>query len=144
MSNSEIVIKWAFERVFNGSAKPTKAIHSSLKATILVLAGVEVSLSGPMHSQKKQVLLRDKIFEQSKAYISTQMIANGIPVLPYVTTNLLKSADIFEKTEWKISTTTDTTWRSYQLEVKDLRNNILPLWDALVKLVDKGDRKSVV
>ena len=66
------------------------------------------------------------------------MIANGIPVLPYVTTNLLKSADIFEKTEWKISTTTDTTWRSYQLEVKDLRNNILPLWDALVKLVGKG------
>ena len=138
MTNSEIVIKWAFERVFNGSVKLTKAIHSSLKATILVLAGVEVSLSGPMHSKTKQVLLRDKIFEQSKAFINTQMIANGIPVLPYVTTNLLKSADIFEKTEWKISTTTDTTWRSYQLEVKDLRNNILPLWDALVKLVGKG------
>ena len=93
MTNSEIVIKWAFERVFNGSVKLTKAIHSSLKATILVLAGVEVSLSGPMHSKTKQVLLRDKIFEQSKAFISTQMIANGIPVLPYVTTNLLKSAD---------------------------------------------------
>ena len=103
MTNSEIVIKWAFERVFNGSVKLTKAIHSSLKATILVLAGVEVSLSGPMHSKTKQVLLRDKIFEQSKAFISTQMIANGIPVLPYVTTNLLKSANIFEKTEWKIS-----------------------------------------
>ena len=71
------------------------------------------------------------------------MIANGIPVLPYVTTNLLKSADIFEKTEWKISTTTDTTWRSYQLEVKDLRNNILPLWDALVKLVGKGADGSI-
>ena len=87
MSNSEIVIKWAFERVFNGNVKLTKAIHSSLKATILVLAGVEVSLSGPMHSKTKQVLLRDKIFEQSKAFISTQMIANGIPVLPYVTPN---------------------------------------------------------
>ena len=105
-----------------------------------MLAGVEVSLSGPMHSKTKQVLLRDKISEQSKAFISTQMIANGIPVLPYVTTNLLKSADIFEKTEWKISTTTDTTWRSYQLEVKDLRNNILPLWGCSSKTGRQGGR----
>ena len=46
MSNADIVLKWAFDRLLNGATKVTKAIHSSLKATILVLAGVEVSISG--------------------------------------------------------------------------------------------------
>ena len=53
MSYAEIVLKWAFERVLGGATKVTKAVHSCLKATILVLAGVEVSISGSMRASVK-------------------------------------------------------------------------------------------
>ena len=113
MSNAEVVIKWAFDNVFNGSTKITKAIHTALKSTILVLAGLEVSQSGSMHALTKFSLLRDKILEQADAFIKTHIAGNGVPTQLFVTTKLLRSADISMKKEWKISTTAETTWRSY-------------------------------
>ena len=63
MSSADIVLKWAFEKVFSGSTKITKLIHSCLKATILLLAGLEVSIAGSMHAVVNHRLLRDKIME---------------------------------------------------------------------------------
>ena len=40
MSSANIVLKCAFEKVFTGSTKITKAIHSCLKAKILQLPEV--------------------------------------------------------------------------------------------------------
>ena len=48
MSNADIVLKWVFDRMLGGATKVTKAVHSCLQATILVLACVEVSISGSM------------------------------------------------------------------------------------------------
>lgn len=71
MSYAEIVLKWAFERVLGGATKVTKAVHSCLKATILVLAGGEVSISGSMRASVKHGLLRDYTMEQSAAFVAT-------------------------------------------------------------------------
>ena len=101
MSNAEIVIEWAFDRVFSGSLKTTKAIHSALKNTILCFAGVEVSISGNVSANTMQVMLRDKIVEQYEAFIKVHITENQIFVPPFVTTNLLKSADIAEKKDGK-------------------------------------------
>lgn len=93
MLKAEVLIKWAFDRVFDGSTKISKAIHSALKSTILVLAGVEVSISGSMHAATKHVMLRYKILEQADALNHTHTNENQILVQPFVTTNLW-SADI--------------------------------------------------
>ena len=144
LSNAEIVIKWPFDKVFSGSLKTTKAIHSALKAihsasyTILCLAGVEVSISGSVYANAKHAMLRDKIVEQYEAFIKVHITENQIFVPPFVTTNLLKSADIAEKKDWKISITNNTTWRAYQKVVKEFRNDILPLWESLIRIVGKG------
>ena len=120
MSSADIVLKWAFEKVFTGSTKITKLIHSCLKATILLLAGLEVSIAGSMHAVVKHRLLRDKIMEQSEAFVKTYTSDKRIPLPTYVTCNLLRSADIAQKKDWKIAIDSETTWRSYQNEVKDL------------------------
>ena len=73
----------------------------------------------------KHGLLRDKIMEQSAAFVSTYMTEYGIIVPSFVTCNLLRSADLAGKKEWKITTDSDTTWRAYQSEVKDIRNQII-------------------
>ena len=52
MSNADIVLKWAFDRLLNGATKVTKAIHSSLEATILVLAGLEEEERGTIKYSK--------------------------------------------------------------------------------------------
>ena len=128
MSSADIVLKWAFEKVFTGSTKITKLIHSCLKATILLLAGLEVSIAGSMHAVVKHRLLRDKIMEQSEAFVKTYTSDKRIPLPTYVTCNLLRSADIAQKKDCKIAIDSDTTWRSYQNEVKEFRNKVLPLW----------------
>ena len=63
MSNAEIVIKGAFDRVFSGSPKTTKAIYSALKSTILCLAGVELFIFGSEYANTKHIMLRDRIVE---------------------------------------------------------------------------------
>ena len=63
--------------------------------------------------------------EQSAAFVSTYMTEYGIIVPSFVTCNLLRSADLAGKKEWKITTDSDTTWRAYQSEVKDIRNKII-------------------
>ena len=88
MSNAEIVIKWAFDRVFSGNLKTTKAIHSALKSTILCLAGVEVSTSGSVNANTMHVMLRDKIVEQYEAFIKVHMTESQIFVPSFVMTNL--------------------------------------------------------
>ena len=88
MSNAEIVIKWAFDRVFSGSLKTTKAAHSALKSTILCLAGVEVSTSGSVNANTMHVMLRDKIVEQYEAFIKVHMTESQIFVPSFVMTNL--------------------------------------------------------
>ena len=64
------------------------------------------------------------------------MTENQIFVPPFVTTNLLKSADIAEKKDCKTSITNDTTWRAYPKVVKELTNDILPLWE--IRILGKG------
>lgn len=71
-----------------------KAIHSCLKATILVLTSLEVSLARSMHAVMKHRLLRDSIMEQSDAFAKNCMTEKRISVPSYVTCNLLRSADI--------------------------------------------------
>ena len=41
MFNADIVLKWAYDRVLGVATKVSKAVHSCLKATIIVLVGVE-------------------------------------------------------------------------------------------------------
>ena len=45
-------MKWAFDKLLNGATKVTKAFHSSLKATILVLAGGEEEERGTIKHSK--------------------------------------------------------------------------------------------
>ena len=45
-----------------------KVIHLCLKATILVLAGLELFIAGSMRSILGHRLLRDKIIEQNQAF----------------------------------------------------------------------------
>ena len=96
-----------------------------------------------MRASDKYVKLREKVREQATAFIEKYVEGNNYPVPPYLTTNLLLSSDMFQKKEWKISHTTDTTWRSYQGEVKEMRNNVLPLWDSVVKLSERSANGSV-
>ena len=78
------------------------------------------------------------MMEQSAAFVSTYTTEYGIIVPSFVTCNLLRSADLAGKKEWKITTDSDTTWRAYQSEVKDIRKKIIPLWDALVRLTGES------
>ena len=63
--------------------------------------------------------------EQSAAFVSTYMTEYVIIVPSFVTYNLLRSVDLAGKKEWKITTDSDTTWRAYQSEMKDIRNKII-------------------
>ena len=46
------MLQWAFDKLLNGATKVTKAFHSSLKATILVLAGGEEEERGTIKHSK--------------------------------------------------------------------------------------------
>jgi hypothetical protein len=133
MSSSEIVIIWAFENLFKGVSKMTRSIHSCLRATITVLAGIEVSLSGSMHASLKWILMRDKIVEQCKAFCSKHMKENKIDIPTFMNPQILCFTDLNMKKPWSVSTTTETTWKSYQTEIKAFKNHILPLWVGLLK-----------
>ena len=102
-----------------------------------------MSISGSVYANTMPVMLRDKIVEQYEAFIKVHITENQIFVPPFVTTNLLKSADIAEKKDWKISITNNTTWRAYQKVVKEFRNDILPLWKSLIRIVGKGSDGSI-
>ena len=60
MTTYEQVLQWVANIVFSSSPKLTKSIQTTLKKTALGLGGLEVALSGSMHSDQKFKLLRDK------------------------------------------------------------------------------------
>ena len=68
MSSADIVLKWAFEKVFTGSTKITKLTQSCLKATILLLAGLEVSIAGSLHAAKERKQKKAIFFLFQKTY----------------------------------------------------------------------------
>ena len=109
MSSANIVLKCAFEKVFTGSTKITKAIHSCLKAKILQLPEV-CMLSWSIDC------FATKLWSKAKLLWKLTCRRKGFC--------LLRRADIAQKKDWKIVTDSGTTWRSYQNEVKDFRNKV--------------------
>ena len=65
MTTHEQVLQWVANIVFSSSPKLTKSIQTTLKTTALGLGGLEVALSGSMHSDQKFKLLRDKLLLQA-------------------------------------------------------------------------------
>ena len=103
----------------SSSLKLTKSIQTTLKTPALGLGGLEVSLSGSMHSDQKFKLLCDKVLSQAE-----HLVENGITVPSYVTTRVIQYQDLALATEWKLSGTTETAWKLYMSDVADMRNHI--------------------
>ena len=127
MTTHEQVLQWAANIMFNSSHKLTKSIQSTLKTTALGLGGLEVALSGSMHSDQKFKLLREKVLMQAEHLIQSHLIENGIKVPSYITTRVIQCQDMALATEWKLSGTTETAWKLYMSDVADMRNHIKPL-----------------
>ena len=124
MTTHEQVLQWVANFMFSSSPKLTKSIQTTLKTTALGLGGLEVALSGSMHSDQKFKLLRDKVLLQAEHLIQSHLVENGIKVSSYVTTRVIQYQDLALATEWKLSGTTETAWKLYMSDVADMRNHI--------------------
>ena len=138
MTTHEQILQWVANIVFSSSLKLTKSIQTTLKTTALGLGGLEVALSGSMHSDQKFKLLRDKVLLQAEHLIQSHLVENGIKVPSYVTTRVIQRQDLALTREWKLSGTTETAWKLYMSDVADMRNHINPLYENLLKIVGKS------
>ena len=138
MTTHEQVLQWVANIVFSSSLKLTKSIQTTLKTIALGLGDLEVALSGSLHSDQKFKLLRDKLLLQAEHLIQSHLVENGIKVPSYVTTRVIQCQDLALTTEWKLSGTTETAWKLYMSDVADMRNQINPLYENLLKIVGKS------
>ena len=138
MTTHEQVLQWVANIMFSSSLKLTKSIQTTLKTTALGLGGLEVALSGSMHSDQKFKLLRDKVLLQAEHLIQSHLVENGIKVSSYVTTRVIQYQDLALATEWKLSGTTETAWKLYMSDVADMKSHINLLYENLLKIVGKS------
>ena len=138
MTTHEQVLQWVANIMFSSSLKLTKSIQTTLKTTALGLGGLEVALSGSMHSDQKFKLLRDKVLLQAEHLIQSHLVENGIKVSSNVSTRVIQYQDLALATEWKLSGTTETAWKLYMSDVADMRNHINQLYENLLIIVGKS------
>ena len=78
MTTHEQVLQLVANIIFNSSHKLTKSIQTTLKTIALGLRGLEVALSGSMHSDQKLKLLREKVLMQAEHLIQSHVVKIGI------------------------------------------------------------------